>query len=130
MQFNFRVTTKSEAHFGNSEPSGVAILAYSQSVSPPPLCHSTRTCYQPASLPQQDGNNTTAVERRSSRITLGFTQPYYLKGLRNGSAEGTVYLQYASGVPSGCWMNSEDAIKAYKAAVGLGRICLASHRCS
>ena len=50
-------------------------------------------------------------------MALSFTKPYYPKCLRNGSAEATAWLEYASDEPSGCWMKSEDANKAYEAVV-------------
>ena len=40
-------------------------------------------------LPPQAASNTTAVERRSSRMALRFIQSYYPKRIRNGSAEAT-----------------------------------------
>ena len=49
-----------------------------------------------SSLPPQATSNTTAVERRSSRMDSIFTKPYYPTRLLNGSAEGTVYWQYVS----------------------------------
>jgi len=58
-----------------------------------------------------------SVGSSSSDMILSFTQPYYAKRLLNGSAEVTAYLEYASGEPSGCWMDSEDAVKPYQAVV-------------
>ena len=51
--------------------------------------------------PPQATSNITAVEKRSSRMDLSFTKPYYPKRLRNGSAEATAYWQYVSDEPSG-----------------------------
>ena len=50
------------------------------------------------SVPQP--TNTTMSAGSSSGMALSFTQPYYPKRLRNGSAEVTACLEYASGVPS------------------------------
>ena len=49
-----------------------------------------------SALPPQATSNTAAVERRSSRMNLIFTQPYYAKRLRNGSTEATACLRYIS----------------------------------
>ena len=47
-------------------------------------------------LPPQPTSSTTAVERRSSRMNLIFTQPYYPRRLQNGSAVAISWLQYVS----------------------------------